>query len=307
MARRGRVWGNALGGWRKQPRAKDGTFGRGKGGRAQKAVRAAKKSSSKSSPKRSAPKPSSKASPKKMSRKKKTAIAGGAVVGVAAVGAVAYGTAYSRQSKSLRSEMGRLGEVSVEPLGKNLNVTTIRDFKGARIDRKIIRRSKGAGVLARAASVKEATHLFPSLENTQLLSDDQGRLVGLGTTVIKGKKLHAVNMYLRPESRGDRRVIASMTSGMNDLHKETIESGRKIVISKYRSADSERIVRNQRRKLGEKNVIVQKRFKGNSDFVGKITASMDEVFKETMIPVWNSSLRDLTKDARKSRKRVVIM
>ena len=32
-------WGNALGGWRKQPRAKDGTFGHGRGGSAKKVVK----------------------------------------------------------------------------------------------------------------------------------------------------------------------------------------------------------------------------------------------------------------------------
>lgn len=40
--RRGRAWGNALGGWRKQRRKSNGQFGSGGGGTAKKAARAAK-------------------------------------------------------------------------------------------------------------------------------------------------------------------------------------------------------------------------------------------------------------------------
>lgn len=81
----GRRWGNALGGWRKQPRKNNGQFGRGAGGSSKKRAVSAKR---------------------KSSRRKTAARTAGVVVGVAAVGGAAYaGRTYARE-RGLKAKHG---------------------------------------------------------------------------------------------------------------------------------------------------------------------------------------------------------
>lgn len=256
-------WGNALGGWRKQKRNAKGQFGSGRSS----AVRLSKKPS------------------KRWSKRKKAAVAVGVVAGVAAVGAASYGMEYRSRSKEFRKAGGA---VSTVDLGGGYSATTHRSLKKryTKIDEvavvdmynaKNLRQLSGAAVRIWQPSLRPQIH-----STTYLHKGDE--LMGYTTDVSKGKRLYANSMYLKPGARGSLRTGAALSSQIKGRQKSAVDSGKKIVISKYRSEDSERIVRNQKRQLGKNKVIVRKRYDPSSDFARDIIKSMDSHFQHTMTP-----------------------
>ena len=263
----GKRWGNALGGWKKQPRRKNGQFGSGGTSSAKKAV---------------SKKRSSSPSKKRMSKSKKAAITAGVVGGVAAGAAVHYGVGYRKMSK----ELARTGAISTKDMGGGVSVTTVREFKKyyTRVDHTAVDAMYNAGnnvVKVAAAGSQIWKPSFRAQVHSTHYIHQGDELLGYATDVVKGRRLHAENLYLKPSARGQRRVVAGLSKSMKSIHEEQVKAGRKIVISKYRSEDSERIVRNQARKLGKNKVIVKKRFDPGSESTKNITKAMDSHFQHT--------------------------
>lgn len=229
---------------------------------------------------RSKPSPVAK---KGMSKKKKAAIAGGVAAGVVVAGAAAYGMEY----RSMKNEFNRSGgPLSTVSMGNGISVTTARTFKThfTRVDEVAVNDLFEAQTLkdvAKAGSRIWNPSLRPQVHSTHYIHSDD-RLLGYATDVVKGKKLYANELYLRPSERGNRRTVAGMSNMMKQAHSEQVNRGRKIVISAYRSEDSERIVRNQARKLGKNKVIVKKRYNPSSKFAAEIKESMDGYFEHNV-------------------------
>lgn len=299
---RGRAWGNALGGWRKQKRASNGQFGNGKS-----ISRSRKKTARKSSPKKAYSKKSSVASnpnktaqKKKMSTKKKVAIGAG-IVGVASVGVAVYNQKAYNQVYGEMHSLG--GEYSHTDLGKGVDITHVRTVSRARINksreaghRALKARQQGHKIRAAAhmTTVKRVS-LKPQLHEMGFISQD-GKAAGFYTTEIRGNRMHAKDMYLDEASRGNKTVISQMSKHTKNIQGTQVNKGRKIVISKFRSEDSERVVRNQAKRLGKENVIVQKRYKADKSFVDNITKSMDEGWKQGLKGTVEKDLRPAIKD-----------
>lgn len=262
MATKSRRWGNALGGWKRQPRKRNGQFGTGGASLSKK-----KKGSSSSAPR------------KKMSKRKKKAIAVGVVAGVAAVGA----TAYALEHRAISREFARQGGgVTTRDLGNGISVTSVSQMKRmawnldlGSIDRAMNGKNTATRVAGGVGIVRPS--LRPQIETTHHLHRG-GEALGYMQDVTVGRKVKAEAMYLRPESRGERRTVSAMSGEIKRRNVDTIASGRKIVVSKYRSEDSERIVRNQARQLGASNVKVLKRYNPSSGYTANITKSMDKDF-----------------------------
>ena len=221
---------------------------------------------------------------KKMSTKKKVAIGAGVAVGVGVVGAAVYNQrAYNR----VYNEMHALGgEYSYTDIGKGISVTNIRTVSRGRVN-------KSREALHRAAKAKESGHkvratlhyatskrvsIRPQLHDMGFVAQND-KAVGFYTTEIRGNRMHAKDMYLDSASRGNKTIISQMSRHTKTIQGDQVSKGRKIVISKFRSEDSERVVRNQAKRLGKENVIVQKRYRADQSFVDNITKNMDEHWK----------------------------
>ena len=283
MARRkGKAWGNALGGYKTQSRKSNGQFGTGGGkSKAKKTVKRSKPkrtASKKTSPKKSAPKKATpkKATPKRKSNRRRNA----AIVGGVALGAMAL---YGVENRSMNKEFKRLGGgIGTTTYDKNgIGFTTVAAKQAAyfAIDQGSMMRAmsgKNKDFLLNAPKIGRMA-LRPQVASVTYMHDGD-KPIGFTTQITRGRRMYANDLYLEPGSRGNRRVVSSLSSNMKAIQGHQVKSGRKIVISKYRSADSERIVRNQARKLGESNVIVRKRFDPGSDFTSEITRSLDGWF-----------------------------
>lgn len=287
MARRSRRWGNALGGYKTQSRKKNGQFGTGGVSFKKKAKPQIKAKKASSTPR------------KKMSKKKKAAIAAGVVV---AAGAAWYGV----ETLSINREFKRSGGAhSVTTLPGGLSVTTTRTLKRGHVgvDGASVSAMADAttlrGVATAGAGIWRPS-LRPQIHSTSYIHDGD-QLMGYYNDVTKGRRLYGESVYLRPSVRGNRRVVSALSNSVKDRQSDMVASGRKIVISKYRSEDSERIVRNQARKLGKNNVKVQKRYNPSSGYARDITESMDAYF-------FNSVTREFrnTRNSRGRRVGVVI-
>ena len=225
---------------------------------------------------------------KKMSTKKKVAIGAGVVAGTAAIGAAAYGHQYLSMNKEFKRSGGGL---STRDLGNGVSVTTTRSLKlrHTTIDPVAVNdvyESTTVGQVVKAGARVWRPSIRPQIHETSYLHKD-GALLGYSKDVIKGKKLYANEVYLRPSERGQRRTVAALSKMGKTRMEEQVARGRKVVISKYRSEDSERVVRNQARKLGENKVIVQKRYNPSSNFAKEITQSMDTYFSNNITNEFN--------------------
>lgn len=267
----GKRWGNALGGYRTQRRDAKGRFTSG----------SAAGSSKKHSHKKIA---SSKK--KGLSGFQKTAIAGAVVAGTTAAGYAAY----KIDAHNTLQEFNRLGGSLSTIHGKNgISITTSREFKNrdlTNFDPVALNdffESKTFGQALKNGSKVYRPSLRAQIHATSYIHKGD-ELLGYTNEVVKGKRLYANDLYLKPSARGiaNRRVVVATTDMMKQRHADQVARKGKIVISKYRSEDSERIVRNQQKRLGKSNVIVKERYKPSSDFTANITESLDFVFEKGM-------------------------
>lgn len=307
-------WGNALGGWKKQTRNSKGQFGSGKSGPHKSLKHPYGKG--KSGPKRASvkPKPKTKSSPKKspskstaksttqkpMSKKKKAAIAVGSA---AVVAGVAYG-AYRMESNKLYKEVASMGGgLYTENMGK-FQKTTFNQVKGVGVGIDPGHLLRGTQHKEAGNKIRSAAHFAASARvkvrpriDTTIMIHQGSELHGYMRSESVGNKYIGQAAYLKESSRGNKSIISGISKEIKSIQGQQVSGGRKVLISKYRSADSERIVRNQAKKLGKENVIVQKRFDPGFDVTPLIQSNMDDYFSTGLEPAFSNILKKSRKKA----------
>lgn len=309
---RGKAWGNALGGYKTQRRASNGRFGSGTGAKAKKVAKKAatrtKTAAKAGGVKRRTIKASEqqykvdkkvvgrrpakkahrarKSAAKKQYRKsnplnkRNVALAAGAVA-VAGVALNAY------ETKNLRNEVNALGGQWTTTNVNGVEFTTLRDVVRTDFDLEMSSlglvergvKERNPFLVARGATTAIRPRLRAQIQETTFIHEGP-ELIGYMSSSVRGRRVHADAVYLGEGHRGNRRVVAAMSKHAKGSQGRHVSKGRKIVVSKYRSEDSERIVRNQARQFGANNIKVQKRYNPpNSDYVQNIIKNMDANFK----------------------------
>lgn len=235
---------------------------------------------------------------KKYSKKRKAAIGSAVVVGASAA-------MYAYEYQNVKREFNRTGAISTFTDKNGVSFTQERKFRKGR---KLSLNEEALGALMESGSkwdsVRETLALAdfsirPQIDTTTWIhkGDD---LLGYSKTVTQRNRLRANVAFLKKSERGAGRTVAAASRYMKIEQKEAVGSGRKIVVHRYRSADSERVVRNQRKNLGKKNVIVQRRFNPKSNMSGDIIKSLDDDF------FYNKKDQFKKVQAKQKKRRVVI-
>ncbi len=203
----------------------------------------------------------------------------------------AWGNALGGWRKQSRAKNGRFGSgsggMALKGLHKMENGQTV----------------KGLAQLAGSARLS----VRPKIVSTMYIHSGD-TVHGYGISEIRGDKFKAMTAYLRPESRGNKTVIAGVSKEVKRMQSDQVGRGRTVVIDRYRSADSERIVRNQAKRLGKQNVIVEPRYDPGFDPTDMIISSMDEGFGKyasAFVDLRNGNSKKAKKAKKKARAGVV--
>lgn len=258
MARRvrGRAWGNALGGWRKQSRKANGQFGSG-GSRA-KAKRAAPKRR-KAAPKK---KPVRRTTPKKKltqaelkarrRRNRNIAIGVGVVVGAAMIADNRY-----QMQKIAASGIGAYKDSYTTPSG--VKISTSNSVSPLTI----MLSDRGNLKFSHRPMVNTTSYAYRS-------GQFEDTLLGYRTVTTRGNTAKFDNIYVHKDGRGQ-----GLAKEMTDASRKAV-AGKKVRVSGFRSDAGDALSK----KLFEPHEI-PKRYKPNSKKVKNITSNMNRTWKTT--------------------------
>lgn len=254
--RRGRAWGNALGGWRRQGRNGKGQFSSG-GGAKRKAPRSAPIMRS-SPPKMASNRKRQLTSAQIQARKRRNRnIAIGAGVGVAVIGTALVMDNRMQMAKIVASGIGNYNNTYKTPSG--VTISTRNEVSPISInlnDRGRFRVSHRPMVTTTSYAYREG--------------DISDTLLGYRTVSVKGNTAKFDNIYVDKAGRGQ-----GLSKEMTDAARKAV-AGKKVRVSAFRSDQGDALSK----KLFSPEEI-PKRYNPKSKRVKKITTNMDRSFKTT--------------------------
>lgn len=211
-----------------------------------------------------------------------------------AAGGIAYGAyvggRYHVESGQLKREIAREG-ASTSVTQNGITITTQREFvKHARISnihhlKNAADSNSVAGIAGNAAAYAlRGNKLRPGIKTTTFIHRDDD-LLGRASSLTTKNRVFAQEVYLRENERRSGRAVASLSRHIKAEQTKEVGNGRRIVVSKYRSDDSERAIRNLQKRLDKNKksfqrskVIVEKRYKPKGDLTAQIIKNLDDGF-----------------------------